>query len=147
MDDVTPIDGVLITPLKQIRHPLGDVYHGMKKSEEGYCGFGETYFSNVNSGEIKGWKKHLRMTLNLVVPVGKIRFVLFDDRNESQTKGNFIDLTLSTDNYHRLTIPPGIWLSFRGEGNPLNLLLNISNFEHDPLEMVRKNLNSIYYEW
>lgn len=30
------MDGVILTPLKQIYHPKGDVFHGMKKSDEGY---------------------------------------------------------------------------------------------------------------
>jgi dTDP-4-dehydrorhamnose 3,5-epimerase len=147
VDDIILIDGVILTPLRQIRHPLGDVYHGMKKSDAGYSGFQEAYFSTINSGEIKSWKKHLQMTLNIVVPVGKIRFVLHDDRADSPTRGNFVDLTLSIDNYSRLTIPPGIWLAFRGEGEPINLLLNISNLEHDPREMVRKDINTISYKW
>ena len=51
------LDGVILTPLKKIGHPKGDVFHAMKLSDEGFCGFGEAYFSTVNKSEIKGWKK------------------------------------------------------------------------------------------
>ena len=55
------MDGVILTPLKKIDHPKGDIYHAMKKSDHGYNGFGEVYFSTINKDDIKGWKKHLKM--------------------------------------------------------------------------------------
>ena len=42
--------------------------HGIKKNDTGYVGFGEVYFSYINPKAVKAWKKHNRMTLNLVVP-------------------------------------------------------------------------------
>ena len=77
--------------------------HAMKKSNVGYSGFGEAYFSQVESGVIKAWKRHHEMTLNLVVPVGAIHFVLYDDRHNSSTCSEFQQVTLSTENYYRLT--------------------------------------------
>jgi dTDP-4-dehydrorhamnose 3,5-epimerase len=141
------IDGVVITPLKRILHEKGDIYHAMKKSETSFFSFGEAYFSSVNCNDIKGWKKHSKMVLNLVVPVGSVRFVLFDDRKESITNGNYIDVTVSSDNYIRLTIPPGLWVAFQGIGKKLNLLLNIASIEHDPSESVTAPLNSIFFRW
>ena len=147
MEQVT-IDGVMLTPLKQIFHPKGDVWHAMKCSDAGFAGFGEAYFSTIHYGDIKPWKKHLKMTLNFVVPVGKIRVVIFDDRAGSVTQGNFFDVTLSHDNYQRITIPAGLWVAFSGVGNSLNLLLNLANLEHDPLEVERKDsLSEISYQW
>ena len=147
MDKINAINGVILTPLKIIKNPLGDVYHGMKSSDIGFNGFGETYLSTVNYDIIKPWKKHLKMTLNLIVPVGKIRFVLFDDRPSSSTNGQYMDISLSVDNYCRLTIPPQIWVAFRGEDNPKNILLNIANLEHNIKEVVRLELNKIPYNW
>jgi dTDP-4-dehydrorhamnose 3,5-epimerase len=147
MGDVT-IEGIIVTPLKQIFHPRGDVLHAMKMSDKGFAGFAEAYFSTIHCGEIKIWKKHLLMTLNFVVPVGRIRIVVFDDRNNSSTYGNFFDITLSQENYQRITIPPGVWVAFSGIGSELNLLLNIANMEHDPNEIVRKEkLGEIEYTW
>lgn len=147
MDEIT-IEGVLLTTLKQIYHPLGDVFHGMKKSDVGFSGFGEAYFSTIHHNDIKPWKKHLKMTLNFVVPVGEIRFVIYDDRKGSSTHGNFFDITLSPENYQRITIPPGLWVAFCGVGEKYNLLLNLANLEHDPTEVERKDeLNAIQYQW
>ena len=95
MDKIN-IEGVLLTPLMKISHSKGDVYHAMKKSDNGYAGFGEAYFSMVKQGEIKGWNRHKRMTLNLIVPIGKVVFVLYDDREKSKSKGNFLSVILTS---------------------------------------------------
>jgi len=147
MDKIT-VSGVILTPLKQIFHPKGDVFHGMKASDLGYDGFGEAYFSTIHCDDIKPWKRHLRMTLNFVIPVGKIRFVIYDDRTDSPTKNSFFDVTLGEGNYQRITIPAEVWVAFRGIGTGLNLLLNIASIEHDPTEIERKEkLEDIKYDW
>jgi dTDP-4-dehydrorhamnose 3,5-epimerase len=133
------MDGVILTPLKQIYHPKGDIFHAMKSSDIGFDGFGEAYFSNIGKDDIKGWKRHTRMTLNLVVPVGEIEFVVYN-----QNLKEFLSVTLSNDNYKRLTIKPGLWLSFRGISDN-NLLLNIASIEHDPNEAENIDLNEIKF--
>lgn len=147
MDKIN-VEGVLLAPLKKIHHPKGDVFHGMKKSDAGYSGFGEAYFSTIHFQDVKPWKKHLEMTLNFVVPMGEIRFVIYDDREDSLTKNNFFDVTLGSDNYQRITIPPGVWVAFSGVGSEFNLLLNLANMEHNPAEVERKeDLSEIAYRW
>lgn len=146
MDSIN-IEGVILTHLKIIPHPLGDIFHGIKKSDNGFMDFGEAYFTTIKGNQIKGWNKHKKMTLNLVVPVGKVIFVFYDDRDKSKTKGNFFKIEISLDNYQRLTIPPGIWMAFKGKSNNTNLILNIANMEHDPDEIERLDLDLIDYNW
>lgn len=135
------MDGITLTPLKQIYHPKGNVFHAMKKSDMGFDGFGEAYFSTINQGDIKGWKKHTKMTLNLVVIVGKIEFAVYDE-----DKKEFFSVVLSQENYQRLTVKAGLWVAFRGLEKQ-NMLLNIANMEHDPNESVNIGLDEIKYEW
>lgn len=133
------IEGVIVTPLKQIHHPKGDVFHAMKCVDPGFEGFGEAYFSSIMGGLVKAWKRHSRMTLNLVCIVGKIHFVLYDGRDNSPSKGEFMEIILSpesTDTYKRLTIPPGVWMGFVGIDKDKSMLLNVANIPHDPAEQV-----------
>ena len=141
------IDGALLTPLKIISHPKGDIMHGMKRSDQGFVDFGEAYFTIVKFGEIKGWNKHKRMTLNLCVPVGKVFFVLYDDREKSKTRGNFMPIEISVDAYQRLTVPPGVWLAFKGMSDSINLILDVTDMEHDPEEVEKQDLEQIEYNW
>ncbi len=135
------MDKIVLTPLRQIYNPKGDIFHGMKKSDNGYDGFGEAYFSTIHKGDIKGWKKHTLMTLNLIVVSGEIEFVVYDE----DEKG-FFSVKLSANNYQRLTIKPDLWMAFRGLGES-NMLLNIANLEHDPKEAINIDLKEISYEW
>ena len=141
------IEGVILTPLKQIVNPKGDLYHAMKQSDNGYKSFGEAYFSTVIKDEIKGWKKHTVMVLNLIVPIGAVEFIIYDDRIESSTKNQFFSIILSQENYQRLTVPAGVWMAFKGIGEDLNMLLNLASIEHDPNEAISKELTHINYTW
>lgn len=141
------ISGLLLTPEKRIAHPKGDILHAMKSSSPGFSGFGEAYFSTVAPGETKGWKRHLRATLNLLVPLGLVRFVVYDDRPSSISFGRFNDFLLGGENHARLTIPPGLWVAFRGIGEQGNMLINLSNEEHDPAEANNVPLSDIPFDW
>ena len=135
------MDGVILTPLKQIYHPKGDIFHAMKKSDDGFDGFGEAYFSTINQNDIKGWKKHTKMTLNIIVPVGNIEFVVYDENSKE-----FFSTKLSHNNYQRLTVKAGLWMAFRGIGE-YNMLLNLASIEHDPNEAINIGIEEIKYEW
>ena len=126
-----------LTPLRIIAHPKGDVMHAMKASDLGFAGFGEAYFSTVLPGETKGWKKHLRMQMNLVVPVGSIRFHVHDE--DSRRTEVF---TLSKHAYARLTVSAGLWMAFSGIGHDPGMVLNLASLEHDPGESVTVDLSS-----
>jgi len=141
------IKGLVLTPLKKIDQPKGDIYHALKKKDDGFSGFGEVYFSSVHYRKIKGWKLHKKMILNLVVPVGEIEFVVFDAREGSATFNQFNTIRLSQKNYKRLTVPNGVWVAFRGRDEGLNLLLNIASIEHDPNESEVLDVSEITYEW
>lgn len=147
VDQQPLIEGLLLTPERRIAHPKGDIMHAMKRSSPGFSGFGEAYFSMVWTGETKGWKRHRRATLNLFVPVGKVRFVVYDDRAGSASAGRFNEFVLGEDNHMRLTVPPGLWVAFRGLGAQGNVLINISNEEHDPTEADNVGLEEIAFDW
>ena len=135
------MDKIILTPLKQIFNPKGDILHAMKSSDVGFNGFGEAYLSTINKGDIKGWKKHTKMTLNLVVPQGEIKFVIYDD-----IRNDFFSVILSKNNYQRLTVKSGLWMAFEGV-DEYNILLNISSIEHNKHEAISKELDEIVYEW
>lgn len=135
------VSDIMVTPLTRVQVAGGDVLHAMKRSDPGYTDFGEAYFSFVEAGAIKAWKRHLRMTLNLVVPVGKVRFVFLDD------SGHVREEQVGKDRYVRLSVPPGIWFGFQGLAALESLLLNVADIVHDPAEVERKALDGFAYAW
>jgi dTDP-4-dehydrorhamnose 3,5-epimerase len=142
------IEGVIITPLSTIDLLSGNVLHCLKSTEKSYAGFGEAYFSEANDGFVKGWKRHKKMFLNLIVPIGSIHFVLYDDRPESLSYNEFQEIIISrTENYCRLTVPPMVWMGFQGLDKNGSILLNIASIEHSSEEVDQKELNEIIFDW
>ncbi len=137
MDDVTNLLPIIITPLSKVEHLKGAIFHGIKVSDSGYVGFGEAYFTTIISAAVKGWKKHQKMTMNLIVPIGKVRFYVYC-ADTKQT--NIYDI--GYDNYCRLTVPPGYWLAFRGMADVTSFVLNVSDIEHDPAESINVPLSN-----
>jgi dTDP-4-dehydrorhamnose 3,5-epimerase len=136
---------ILLTPLSRIETIGGDVLHAMKQSDVGYAGFGEAYFSWVSAGAIKAWKRHTRMTMNLLVPLGQVRFVF---RLVNTERGEeFRVEEIGTERYSRITVPPGIWFGFQGIAAPQNLVLNIASIPHDPNEVERLTLSDVKFDW
>tara|TARA_A100001011_G_scaffold396602_1_gene494867 strand:+ start:1191 stop:1631 length:441 start_codon:yes stop_codon:yes gene_type:complete len=141
------LDGIEITSLKIIKNVRGDIMHGLISSEEQYRGFGEAYFSKILKDQIKGWKAHKKMTMNLIVPYGEVKFVMYDDRDISSTKNKFYECTLSKDNYKRITIPPNIWLAFQGKNFEESIIFNLASISHDDNEVFKKDIKDINYNW
>ena len=143
------IDGVRVTPLRQIVDERGKVMHMLRSDSPGFTGFGEIYFSTVFPGAIKGWHVHSRMTLNYAVPVGRIKFVLYDDRADSSTRGEIQEFFLGPDNYQLVTVPPLVWNGFKGIGPEMALVANCASIPHDPTEIDRRDPfdPAIPYDW
>jgi len=140
---IVTLNDIKITTLKRIPASGGDVLHAMKFMDSGYKNFGEAYFSKVEESAVKAWKMHLRMTLNLVVPIGMVRFVFYS----SQRPNEFRVEEIGDERYIRLTVPPGIWFGFKGLYKPSSLVFNFADIPHDPEEVQRLSINEIKYNW
>jgi dTDP-4-dehydrorhamnose 3,5-epimerase len=123
--------------------------HMLKSTDGHFQEFGEIYFSTVFPGAIKGWHIHSRMTLNYAVPIGRIKLVLYDDRETSSTKGMIQEVFIGPDNYVLVTVPPMVWNGFKGVGLEQSLVANCASIPHDPNEISRLDPidNQIPYDW
>ena len=143
------IEGVKITPLKQIFDERGKIMHMIRADSEVFTQFGEIYFSCINTGAVKAWHLHKQMTLNYAAIYGEIKFVLYDDRPNSKTKGCVDEYFLSPENYCLITVPPMVWNGFKGIGTKDSIVANCATIPHDPLEIERKSAfdTIIPYDW
>ncbi|MBO6518875.1 MAG: dTDP-4-dehydrorhamnose 3,5-epimerase family protein [Rhodospirillales bacterium] len=134
------IDGVVHRPLRIIPDSRGPILHMLRNDSGGFAGFGEAYFTCIEPGAVKAWRKHTRMTMQLAVPRGLVEVVLFDARPGSASNGTLETYTLGAeqpDSYALLIIPPGIWNGFRGLSGTTSIIANCASLPHDPDEAER----------
>lgn len=139
------IDGVVITPLGQIRDERGAVLHMLRTDAPHFAGFGEIYFSIVNPGVVKGWRRHTQMTMSLAVPKGRVKLVVADGQ------GAVEDVILGEDaaEYQLITIPPMVWSGFQCISDEPAIIANCASIPHAQDEVERTSLEAsdIRYTW
>ena len=143
------IDGVKVTRLNQFIDERGKVMHMLRNDWDVYDKFGEVYFSCTNPNVVKAWHLHKEMTLNYAVITGCIKCVLYDDRNNSPTKGEINEFFMSPEDYYLLTVPPLIWNGWKGVGTSISIVANCATIPHSNDEIIRKSPfdKSISYDW
>jgi dTDP-4-dehydrorhamnose 3,5-epimerase len=143
------IDGAQVIPLRRIPDERGTVMHMLRRTDPHFQEFGEIYFSTVYRGVVKGWHRHSEMTLNYACVFGRIKLVLYDEREESPTRGELVELFLGPDDYSLAVIPPGVWNGFKGMSDPHAIVANACTHPHDPARSERLDPfeNHIPYDW
>ena len=150
MNGQSSIDGVLVTGLRQVVDERGAVLHHMRNDAPEFTTFGECYFSEMIPGAVKAWKRHSEQTQHLAVPIGRVRFVIYDDRELSPTNGSLEVVELGRpDHYNRLRIPKGLWYGFTCLSNQPALIANCTDEPHDPTdtELRAEHDPRIPYHW
>jgi dTDP-4-dehydrorhamnose 3,5-epimerase len=146
---VTRLADVHVVPLRRIPDERGTIFHMLRRSDDHFVEFGEIYFTTVYRDVIRGWHKHREMTLNYACIHGRIKLVLFDDREGSSTHGELDEIFLGPDNYALVVIPPGVWTGFKGMTDPYAIVANCCTHEHDPSRSTRLDplSDEIPYDW
>lgn len=144
------IDGVILQDLNIISTPGGPVLHMLRPDSPLFTGFGEVYFSEVEPGSVKAWKRHIKQTQRFAVPAGLLKIVLYDDREHASSRTLLEEYVIGRpDAYKLLIIPPGIWYGFTALGATPALICNCPDIPHDPSESLRKAADAadIPYHW
>ena len=143
------IQGAKIIKKKVITDDRGKILHMLRNDDPNYVKFGEIYFSYVYPKKIKAWHIHKKMTLNYVAAFGKIKLVLYDDRQNSKTNGKIQEIFLSNDDHFLVIIPPMIWNGFTSADDNIAVLANCSDIPHDKSEILRMDFNDpkFPYNW
>ena len=148
--DTVLIEGVTLTKLAQISDERGAVLHMLRSDSSEFTRFGECYFSEVLPGVVKAWKRHKSQTQNLAVPVGRIRMVIYDDREASISRGKLQVLELGRpDSYLRLQVPPGLLYGFSCISSMSALVANCVDVPHssEECDLYPWDYPAIPYQW
>jgi dTDP-4-dehydrorhamnose 3,5-epimerase len=142
------IADVEVVPLRRIPDERGTIYHMLRRTDPHFREFGEIYFTSIYRDVIKGWHRHRLMTLNYACIYGRIKLVLYDDRDGSPSRGTLVERFLGPDDYSLVVIPPGIWTGMKGMSD-VAIVANCATHPHDPANTERIDpLDSrIPYDW
>jgi dTDP-4-dehydrorhamnose 3,5-epimerase len=143
------IDGVHVIALQRIPDERGTIFHMLRASDPHFTQFGEIYFTSIYDGIVKGWHKHREMTLNYTCIHGRVKLVLYDERDGSPTGGALMEVFLGPDDYSLVVIPPGVWSGFKGMSSPFAIVANCCTHTHDARRTTRLDPfeNHIPYDW
>ncbi len=143
------IDGVKIIKPPVFADERGTVSLMLKKTDPNFTAFGQVYFSTVYPGVIKGWHLNEVMALNYCVPHGMIKLVLYDERPDSPTKGEVMEIFMGEKNYILVHIPTGVWNGFKCIGDKEAILCNCaeSTYEENKQQRIPALDKRIPYNW
>lgn len=146
---MSQIDGVELIPLKKIPDERGAIFHMLKTTDPHFKKFGEVYFSLAYPGVIKGWHEHTEQTQNYAVISGMIKLVMYDNRPQSKTYKNLMEVFVGELNYQLVIIPPGVVNGYKTIGTKDAIVANCSDLPHKANEMLRHDPfeNEIPYDW
>jgi|SRR5437667_11092018 len=143
------IEGVKVIALTRIPDERGTIMHMLRRTDAHFREFGEIYFTTIYQGVVKGWHRHREMTLNYACIEGRVKLVIFDDREGSQSRGRLMEVFLGPDNYSLVIIPPEVWNGFKGMTAPYAIVANCCTHPHDPSRSERIDPfdRQIPYDW
>ena len=142
------IDGVHVVPLRRIPDERGTIFHMLRRTDPHFREFGEIYFTSIYRDVVKGWHRHIDMTLNYACIWGRVKLVLYDDRMDSPTRGTLMERFLGPDDYSLVVIPPLVWNGVKGMTD-VAIVANCATHPHDPSRTERLDplTERIPYEW
>ena len=142
------IHDVQFVPLRRIPDERGTISHMLRRTDAHFLEFGEIYFTSIYRGVVKGWHRHRDMTLNYACISGRIKLVLYDDREGSPTRGALVERFLGPDDYALAVIPPGVWNGMKGMSDE-SIVANCATHPHDPSRTERLDPfgGGIPYDW
>jgi len=118
----------------------GAITRFIRSDESDFDGFGEVYFTSIDPGAVKAWRRHGSASLCLTVPYGKVLFALI-------TEAGIIEFSLCSERPERLRIPSGIWFGFSGLAAHTSVVCSFSNIPHDPAEVERRAPEDFQFNW
>lgn len=144
------IDGVRVKKLKVLPDERGRLMEILRSDDEIFQQFGQVYITTAYPGVVKAWHYHKVQTDNFCVIHGMMKVVLYDDREDSPTKGQVNEFFMGQHNPIVLQIPKGLFHGFKCISDHEAICLNVPtacyNYEQ-PDEYREPAHGKIPYDW
>ena len=91
-----------------------------------------SYYSLSYPGIIRAWHKHVEGQIDhFVCPQGRIKVGIYDDRDDSPTKGELNTFVIGEHNQQAIRIPGDCWHGFKVVGDEQAMLINFPTKLYD----------------
>jgi dTDP-4-dehydrorhamnose 3,5-epimerase len=145
------IDGVRLKPLKVIPDERGRLMEMLRRDDDLFIEFGQTYLTTMYPGVTKAWHYHKLQTDHFVCVRGTIKLALYDEREGSPTRGTVNEFFVGDHNPLLVQIPREVWHGFKNVGDCEALIVNVVTRPYDhahPDEYrIDPHQNHIPYSW
>ena len=145
------IQGVKVTKLKVIPDERGHLMEILRNDEEPFEKFGQVYITTNYPGVVKGWHYHKVQTDNVTCVQGMLKIVLFDNRDNSTTKGEVNEFFVGIHNPILVSIPPFIYHGWKNVGEGEAIAVNVPTEPYNPKQPDEYRLpydtKEIPYDW
>ncbi|HEX9917402.1 MAG TPA: dTDP-4-dehydrorhamnose 3,5-epimerase family protein [candidate division Zixibacteria bacterium] len=145
------IDGVKTKKLKVIPDERGRLMEILRSDDEFFSKFGQVYITTVYPGVVKGWHYHKKQTDNIAVIVGMAKLVLYDNREDSPTKGETNEFFIGEHNPMLICVPKLVMHGFKGISNCETMMLNcpteVYNYKSPDEFRLPADTKEIPYNW
>jgi dTDP-4-dehydrorhamnose 3,5-epimerase len=145
------IHGVVVKKLRAIPDERGRVMEILRSDDEFFSRFGQVYMTTAYPGVVKGWHYHKKQTDHLAAVKGMFKLVLYDNRDDSVTKGEINEFFIGDRNPLLVKIPPLVLHGFKCIGEEEAICINVPSevYNHDQPDEFRvdPHKNDIPYSW
>jgi dTDP-4-dehydrorhamnose 3,5-epimerase len=145
------IDGVRTKKLKVIPDERGRLMEILRSDDELFSKFGQVYITTVYPGVVKAWHYHKKQTDNIAVIKGMAKLVLYDNREDSPTKGETNEFFIGEHNPMLICVPKLVMHGFKGIGNCETIMLNcpteVYNYKTPDEFSLPADTKEIPYNW
>jgi dTDP-4-dehydrorhamnose 3,5-epimerase len=145
------IEGVVVKPLRVIPDERGFLMEMLRSDDPVFEKFGQAYVTATYPDVVKGWHYHRKQTDHFVCIRGMAKVVLYDQREDSPTRGQVQEFFMGERNPILLKIPPRVMHGFKATGGEMAMIVNMPTelFNYAEPDEYRVSWDSpeIPYDW
>lgn len=145
------IQGVTVKDLKLVQDERGWLMEIMRSDWDIFEKFGQVYITTAHPNVVKAWHMHKNQTDFITCVRGQIKLALYDDRKDSETRGELNDFVIGEKNPKIVKVPARVWHGFKAVGGELAGVINVPTelYDHENPDEHRlpPDTDKIPYDW
>ncbi|MCG3172322.1 MAG: hypothetical protein GMKNLPBB_00470 [Myxococcota bacterium] len=147
------IHDVIVKPLRVIPDERGRLMEILRVDDEQFpqFKFGQVYMTTQYPGVTKAWHYHLKQDDYMTCVHGMVKLVLYDDREESPTRGVIQEIFVGVHHPVLVYIPRRVYHGWKGvsefEAIVVNTVTEVYDYKNPDEFRVDPHTGGIPYDW